>query len=391
MQRKLKITALFVILISMTMLPLSVYADGGEKEIVVSATIPSITAKSVLVMDANTGQVLFENSSSEKLAVSHITKLMTLLLTVEALESKKLTLETKLKTSKHANSMGDPQIWLNVGEDISVDELIKSITIGNANDACVVLAEALGNTEESFVDKMNKRASELGMNNTMFINSTGNDADGQYSTAYDVALLAKEVSKHEELVPYMTSWMADVRNGQTNLVNSNILVKNLNGITGMKACFSKQAGNCIVLSVKRNNLSLIFVMLGCSNAEKRFDDAKSLVTYAFAANEYFNPSIKPEDMKSIKVNGGQKSNVSITCESKDGIVIPRGTSKNMRMDIVLSESIDAPVSKGQIVGEVLYYDNDRLVYKKNIVTTEKVDKTSIMFCFNKLLGYFLKM
>ncbi len=391
MKTKNRISALILSIIFMLSISISGFADSDNNTIIVSAEVPAISAKSVIILDADSGQVVFESSPDEQLPVSYLVKLMTLLLTAEAIDNEKIKFDSKVTTSNSANKMGDPQIWLKVGEQITVDELLKAITIGNANDASVALAEAIGGTESDFVAMMNNRAAQLGMINTAFINCTGIEISGQYSSARDIALLSKEVLKHEKLIPYMTTWMTDVRNGQTNLVNTNTMVRTYKGITGLKAATSKEAGNCLALSSKRNNLHLICVMLGCNDPKQRFADAKVLLDYAFSTNQYFNPQLTKDELKDVRVKGGEEKKVRIRCEDKTGIVITKGTSQNIKTSIILSEEIQAPVKKGQVVGEVQFYDGDKLLFKTNIVTDKSINKISIKFCFNKLLDYLLKM
>lgn len=349
-----------------------------------------VNAKSYIVMEATTGQILSENASNEKMPVSYLVKLMTLLLTMEVIKSNKLNMETMLSTSKYANSMGDPQIWLNVGEKISVDELIKSITIGNANDGCVVLAEAIGVTENDFVKMMNTKAAELGMTNTNFNNCTGIDCDGQYSTAHDIAVIAKELSKYDELVPYFTTWMTDVRGGNTNLVNTNLLVRNFNGITGMKAAASKAAGNCLVSTARRNNLNLICVMLNCNSSEQRFADAKALLNYSFGANEMFVPMVSDEILQPLNIKGGEVPKLEITTENKNGIVINKGTSSKIKVNAIFNEEVSAPISKGDQIGTIQFLNGDNVIYETKLIAQNDVRKMTIQIAFNKLLDYLLK-
>lgn len=368
-------------------------ADGDDGVDFVSGSVvaaPSVMAKSVVLMDTATRSVLFEQNSNEAVSISHLTKLMTLLLTAEAIDKGELTLETMLTTSASANSMGDPQIWLNVGEQISVDELIKAITIGNANDAACVLAQSIGGTTEEFVSLMNQRASQLGMTNTIFTNPTGIDDDTQYSTAFDVALLSCEVLKHENLIPYMTTWMLDVRNGSTNLVNSNRLVRTYKGITGLKAGSSQKAGSCIATSAHRNNFGVVCVILGSENPDVRFDDAKTLLDYAFSAYEMFIPEIDAEKLKPISVKSGQSLNVKIEMASAPGLVIPKGTSAGIETVITVEECVEAPVEKGREFGKICFYRGEELITETRIIASEEIDRISVGFSFKKLLDYLLK-
>jgi len=365
---------------------ISTFADGTDEIVATTAPgTPTVSAKSMILMEATTGQILMENASNEKMPVSYLVKLMTLLLTMEAINANKFTFETMITTSANANAIGDPKIWLNKGEQISVDELLKSITVGNANDACVALAEAVAGNEQEFVSLMNLKASQLGMKNTAFLNSTGIECEGQYSSAYDVALLAKELLKYEKLTPYLTTWMVDVRAGSTNLVNTNLLVRSFNGITGMKAATSTAAGNCLVATAKRNDLNLICVMLGCPSKDQRFVDAKSILNYAFSINDIFSPNIKSELLKPISVKGGEINKVDISIEKTSSLVIPKGTSKNIQTKILLENTLNAPIMKGQVVGKVQFFDGDKLVLETNVITKKEVNKMSMKIALQKLL------
>ena len=345
---------------------------------------PFITSSSAVVIETVTNSVLYDKSSHNKLEASHLVKLMTLLLVAEAIDKGDLNFDTQLATSQTANSKGDPQIWLNVGEKISVDELIKSITIGNANDAAVVLAEAIATTESLFVDMMNYRAAELGMNDTFFVNCTGKDKEGNYSTAYDIAILCSKLLEHEYLCEYMTTWMSDVRQGQTNLVNSNKLVKTYNGITGIKAAASSVAGNCIALSATRKKLPLVCVVLGSKSNDTRFDESKALLDYIFTKYEYYVPSLDPELLNPVEVKGGQHLTVPIRSEDEIGLVITKGTAANIKSNIVLNDKIEAPVACRQVIGYAEFKDDDKIIFKTNIIACNEVKKKDILYCFKKI-------
>lgn len=366
-----------------------VYADGQDIPVIAEETgYPEISAKSAIVMEATTGQVLYEKNSKDQLCVSHLVKLMTLLKVMQAINSEKFDFNTMHTTSSHANSMGDPQIWLNVGEKISTEDLIKSITIGNANDGCVVLAEAVSSSEEAFVSEMNIEAEKLGMENTNFVNSTGIEVEGQYSCANDIALVAKELLKYEELEQYFMTWMLNIRNGQTELVNTNKLIRTYNGITGMKAAASAEAGSCLVATAKRGNLNLICVILGSATAEDRFTEAKGLLDSSFMQYQMFIPEIEDETLKPIPVKHGQQLEVEVERSGSQGVVVKRGDTNNVDVKVIRQEEIEAPIEKGSNIGKIQYYINDALVLEENLVTKEEVKKIDMSFSFRKL---FLKL
>lgn len=382
--------SLLVIMVFITVSATPIFAGGTDKEIYVSLSIPAVKAKSVVVMDANTGHILFENSEHEKVPVSYLVKMMTLLLTARAIDIGKLTENRMLVTSKHANATKDPQLWLNVGETISVSDALIAVCMANPNDAAMVLAEAVGGNEDRFVAMMNETAKELGMSDTCFKNATGIDCDDQYSSAHDMALLGKELLKHEYLIPHMTNWMVDLRNGKTNVVNTNKLVRTYKGITGLKAASSSSAGSCIALSANRSKMHLICIVLGSPDFETMFSDAKAVLDYSFSVNTYFEPEINEESLNKIKIKGGQELDVAVKSENRTGIIIPTGTSKEVTTQIILPESIDAPVSNGQCVGEIIFLNGEDEIFRTRIITCKEVKKKTTLFCFKKILNNLLK-
>ena len=242
----------------------------------------AVTAPAAVLMEASTGQVLFEKGAHDRRACASITKVMTLLLTFEALEAGKLSLDQELTASAHAASMGGSDIWLEEGERMTVDDLLKATVIMSANDAAVVLAEAVSGSEEAFVARMNERAGELGMEDTVFKNCNGLDEEGHLTSAYDVAVMSRALLAHEKIRDYTLTWMDSVRNGETQLVNTNKLIRSYQGITGLKTGTTGQAGSCISATAQREGMELIAVVLKADTSEKRFEAAKSLLSYGFA-------------------------------------------------------------------------------------------------------------
>ena len=241
-----------------------------------------LTAPSAVLMEASTGRVLFEKDPHAARSCASITKVMTLCLVFEAIDSGRLSLDQTLTASAHAASMGGSDIWLEEGEAMSVDDLIKATVIMSANDAAVVLAEAVSGSEEAFVAQMNEKAQQLGMNDTVFKNCNGLDEEGHVTSAYDVALMSRELIRHEKVFDYTLTWMDSVRGGETQLVNTNKLIRSYQGITGLKTGTTGQAGSCITATAERNGLSLIAVVLGADSTDHRFQDAAALLDYGFA-------------------------------------------------------------------------------------------------------------
>ena len=242
----------------------------------------SISAKSAILVERSTGRVLFEYEADKQMPPASITKIMTLLLVMEAIESGKLNFETEVTASEHACSMGGSQIWLEPGEVFTVHELLKAATIASANDACVALAEAVSGSEEAFVELMNQRAAELGMENTVFKNSTGLDAEGHVSTAKDIAKMSAALLSHEKIKEYSTVWMDSLRNGETELTNTNKLVRFYKGCTGLKTGSTDEAGCCLAASAERGGMELVSVTLGSPNTDERFAAGRKLLDYGFA-------------------------------------------------------------------------------------------------------------
>ncbi len=314
----------------------------------------NITAPSAILMESSTGKILFEKNSHEKRACASVTKVMTLLLVFEAIENEKLSFDDIITTSEHASSMGGSDIWLEPGETMSVDDMIKATVVASANDAAVALAEHICGSEDSFIEEMNKRAKELGMKDTTFKNCNGLDEEGHLTSAYDVAVMSRELIKHERIFDYTSIWLDNLRDGKTQIVNTNKLLKTYNGITGLKTGTTNDAGCCMSATATRDNVSLIAVVLGCNTGKERFADSAALLDYGFA-----NTSVKelklPDDMpKSIKVNGGMEGSVLIDCKVNSNIVLEKGNSTEIETKIDLPESIEAPVAKNQKIGKLVF-------------------------------------
>lgn len=311
-----------------------------------------LKAPSAVLMDPVTRKVLYQKNPDEKRPIASVTKVMTLLLVMEAIDDGKISLTDSVTASQHAASMGGSDIWLEAGETMSVDDLIKATVIMSANDAAVALAEHVAGSEDEFVSRMNQRAKELGMTNTVFKNCNGLDEEGHLSTAKDVALMSSELVKHEKIFDYTLTWMDYLRNGKTQLVNTNKLIRSYQGITGLKTGTTSQAGSCIAATAKRKDLSLVSVVLGCETTADRFASASKLLDYGFANWTTTAPEIPA--LEPVPVTGGLASSVELKAELPSTLIVPKGMEKNLKTTFQLPESLQAPVQEGQLVGTVQF-------------------------------------
>ncbi len=342
-----------------------------------------ITSPSVVLMESSTKKILYEKNSNEVRATASITKVMTLLLTMEAIEDGILKLDDTLTASAHAASMGGSDIWLESGETMTVDDLIKSVVVMSANDAAVVLAEAIAGSEESFVNMMNEKASELGMNNTVFKNCNGLDEEGHVSSAYDVALMSSALIEYEEIQEYTLTWIDYIRNGQTQLVNTNKLIRTFNGITGLKTGTTSQAGSCVTATATRDSMTLIAVVLGAPSSDIRFEDAETLLNYGFAKYKITEPLISIPPV--AQVTQGMQDYVNIEITGDISVLTETSQAGDIGYETYINEELTAPISSGQIVGSVKILNGTEVLKELDIITTEDVESMS----FSKVFIYFL--
>ena len=357
---------LCVSVIASLALPMSVNAVSAE----------SITAPSAVLMEASTGKVLFEKNSHEQRPCASITKVMTMLLVCEAIDSGKLSLDDMVTSSAHAAGMGGSDIWLEEGEMMSVHDMIKATVVASANDAAVALAEHLCGSEEAFVSKMNEKAKALGMNDTVFKNCNGLDEEGHLTSAYDVAVMSKELMKHEMIFEYTSIWLDNLRDGKTQIVNTNKLLKTYNGITGLKTGTTDDAGCCMSASATRDNLSLVAVVLGCGTGKERFADAAALLDYGFANYSVKELSLPKDFTNIIKVENGMAENVGISCEVKGNVVLDKNSQTEIKENLKLPEKVTAPITKGQKIGTLTYSTQDETIYTFDIVADSEVEEIS---------------
>ncbi len=334
-----------------------------------------ISAKSAILMEPTTNTVLYEKNASEICAPASITKIMSLVLIMEAIDQKRLTTEEVVTASETASKMGGSQIWLKEGENMTVDDLLKATVIGSANDATVALAEQIAGSEEAFVNLMNKKAEELGMDNTTFKNCTGLDEDGHTTTCYDVAIMSCELLKHPLIKKYSTVWMDTLRDGESELVNTNKLVRFYEGTTGLKTGTTSKAGCCLSASAKRGDTELVAVIMGATNSNERFSGAKKLLDFGFAnyCMSEIKSSAKTEDLKSNVKNGTEKV-VYGKAENNVKLLLKKEDAQSVEQRLSMEDEIEAPIHKGDTIGTVDVYIGEELVGKIDIKATKQIDK-----------------
>ncbi len=344
-----------------------------------------IGAKSAILMEVNTGQILYESNADEQTPPASITKIMSLLLVMEEISRGNITLETKVTASEHACSMGGSQIWLEPGETMTVDELLKATVIASANDACVALGELIAGSEEGFVAMMNARAKELGMNSTNFVNCTGLDSEGHLTTAHDVAIVSAELIKHELIKNYSTVWMDTLRDGQSELVNTNKLVRFYEGTTGLKTGTTSSAGYCLSATAERDGLELVAVVMAGNSSSERFEGAKKLLNYGFA--NYTFSEIQPEIIETkVKIKKGVKSEILVKATDNLELLLPKSAAKEITQTAEFNEGLTAPVSEGDTVGYINVYVGDELAGRMEITAAETVKRVTPLITFMMILN-----
>ena len=336
------------------MLPVSGEDLLWEETLPTLAEVSNIPAPHAILMDAASGKVLFEKDADAPLPPASITKVMTMILVMEALERGDFTLEDKVVCSEHASSMGGSQIWLEVGEEMTVNDLLKAVAVASANDAAMALAEFTCGSELAFVEAMNEKAKELGMVNTHFVNPTGLDADGHLSSARDIALMSRELLKHPLILEYTSIWTDTLRGGETALTNTNKLVRHYNGCTGLKTGTTDGAGSCLSATAERNGLSLIAVCMGADTSDHRFSSCRTMLDYGFSAFEAVTPELPSDLPKRIPVTGGVEETAGLLCGTPSPVTVEKEKSGNITYRLDLPESIAAPVEEGAELGSISF-------------------------------------
>ena len=359
---------------------------------VVFANNLEIKSKAAILMDANTGKILYESNSHEKRHPASVTKVMTILLIMEALDSGKINLEDRVTCSERASKMGGSQIWLDMRETLSVHEMLKAICVVSANDCCVAMAEHIAGSEAEFVSMMNQRAKELGMNDTNFVNCHGLDEDTHLTSAHDIALMSRElITKHPRIFDYTTIWMDSLRDGKSELVNTNKLLRTYKGANGLKTGSTSLALFNLSATVKRDNLQLIGVIMGGATSKERNADAAKLLDYGFANFTSLELDKKDAILVEVKISKGEKDKVNAVLENDVFALIQKGNDKNVEKEIILDENLTAPIEKGAKVGEVVYRIKGEVVGRENLVLSEDVGKSTIAKSFSKIMLNWVKV
>lgn len=345
-----------------------------------------ITAPSAVLMEPTTKKVLYEKNPHEVRPCASITKVMTMLLVMEAIEDGKFTYEDTVTASAHAASMGGSDIWLVEGETMTVHEMIKATMVASANDAAVALAELVSGTEDEFVALMNEKAKALGMKDTVFKNCNGLDEEGHVTSAYDVAIMSSELIKHEKIFEYSNIWLDYLRDGETQIVNTNKLLKTYNGITGLKTGTTDDAGSCMSATAERDGLSLVAVVLGCTSGTDRFKDAATLLDFGFANYMCTTLEVPKDELTPIKVKNGMQSQTDIYCDFSENLVLPKGSTDKAKAEVSLKEELEAPVKKDQKVGLITYTVNGEKVAQADVLSKSEVDKITFSKVFSCLIS-----
>lgn len=360
-------------------MPVEIYAKTDEAR--------EIKAKSSILMCMDTGEIINENNAYEHLSPASVTKIMSILLIMEAIDSGKISLNDMVTASENAVSKGGSQIWLEVGEQMSVNDLLKAVIIASANDACTLLGEYIAGSDSGFVDMMNKRAKELGLENTHFENCTGLDdsVTNHYSCAYDLAVIACEVMKHDLVKDYSTIWLDYLRNGKTELNNTNKLINKYNGITGLKTGTTSNAGFCLCATATRDGLSLVSVVLGADTSEDRFNLSVNLLDYGFANYQINKIKIDEKKIKAVKIKKGVVKSVKPAFPDGDSVLVKKGTD-NFTYDYRVKEKVEAPVKAGDILGEIVVKCGEKELASVPLTAEKDIKKTTFSYIFAVLFS-----
>ena len=351
----------------------------------VSAGALEVSAPSAVLMEKETGTVLYEKDAHAKLEPASVTKVMTLLLTMEAIDAGRLSYDTVITASAHACSMGGSQIWLEENEQMTVDDMLKAVCVVSANDCAVALAEAVAGSEEAFVEKMNQRAAELGMNDTTFKNATGLPAEGHVTSAWDIALMSRElILNHPDIRNYTTIWMDSLRDGKSELVNTNKLIRFYEGATGLKTGSTDSALYCLSGTAERDGMELISVIMKAPTSAQRFDDAKALLSYGFST--YALETIVPQEaLPPIPVELGTQATVQPVLGEGTALLLEKAKAGQLSQSVELAESAAAPVARGDTLGTLTVTAGEETVAQIPIVAGEDVARVTFSQMFTRLL------
>ena len=404
-----KLVFLLVVSLIIAMVPCAVSAEeealteviSSAEEVVETILPTSITggavgmtvdAKSAVLIDAASGTVLFEQNSHDRLPPASVTKVMTMLLIMEAIDRGQMTLEDKVTISEKAASMGGSQMYMEPGEQQKLETLMLGIAVASANDACVAAAEYHSGTADIFVENMNKRATELGMVDTNFVNTNGLPVANHYTSAYDIALMSKELLKHDKIQDWFSIWMTNITVGlsgkkqtELGLTNTNRMIKNYPGANGIKTGFTQDAGYCLSASAKKGDLELISVIMGSPTSKIRFAEASKLLDYGFANYDSVKLAEKGEPMGMVVIEKGSPNLVNAVAPENISVLVKKGEKETIKGELVFKDTISAPIKKGDQLGELVIYKKDNEIARYPIVAEENVKKAGLMQIYMRII------
>lgn len=346
-----------------------------------------LNVKSSILMSLDTGDVIKQNNAYEHLSPASVTKLMSILLILEAIDSGKIKLTDEVAATENAVSKGGSQIWLEVGEKMSVNDLFKAVVIASANDACTLLGEYVAGSDSAFVDMMNKRVETLGLKNSHFENCTGLDDEitNHYSCAYDLAVIAKEVMKHKLILKYSTVWLDSLRNGKTELNNTNKMINKYNGMTGLKTGTTSNAGFCLCATATRDGISFVSVVLGAQTSDERFALTQELLDYGFANYKLDNIKIDNSKLKTVKVKNGVDKSVTPKCKLNKKLLLPKNSDK-ITYEYSFLDEVKAPVKKGDKLGVITVYSGNKKISSIELKSDKNIKSVTFLYIFKKMFN-----
>lgn len=360
----------------------SIVETSGE----VGENFLDLSCESAILISQDTGEVLYEHNAHEKLRPASVTKVMTILLIMEEIDSGRLSYSDKISCSEKASSMGGSQIWLDTREELTVDEMLKAICVVSANDCTVAMAEHIAGSEEMFVNRMNERAKELGMNDTIFKNCHGIDEDGHETSSYDIALMSRELLRnHPSITKYTTIGMDSLRDGKSELVNTNKLIRNYQGATGLKTGSTSLALFNLSASATRDDLSLIAVIMRAPSTKERFSCARKLLDYGFSTFKYKKFAEKDVEVMNVPINKGVVSEVSVKYADTSGKIMNKKSEGNVEQEIIINDNVSAPIEAGQVLGKVEFRVDGEAVASVDLVAENDVAKLNIFTMGKRIL------
>lgn len=372
-----RVISLILVLSFVLSFPICANAEENKKS----------NVKSSILMNLDTGDVIKQNNAYEHLSPASVTKLMSILLILEAIDSGKIKLTDEVAATENAVSKGGSQIWLEVGEKMTVNDLFKAVVIASANDACTLLGEYVAGSDSAFVDMMNKRVETLGLKNSHFENCTGLDDEvtNHYSCAYDLAVIAKEVMKHKLILKYSTVWLDSLRNGKTELNNTNKMINKYNGMTGLKTGTTSNAGFCLCATATRDGISFVSVVLGAQTSDERFALTQELLDYGFSNYKLDNIKIDNSKLKTVKVKNGVDKSITPKCELNKKLLLPKNSDK-ITYEYSFLDEVKAPVKKGDKLGVITVYSGNKKISSIELKSDKNIKSVTFLYIFKKMFN-----